>query len=96
MLGGVFVLGLYLWFLYRGMKAVDSSGRAFGGLLSAGLTFSLVIQAMVNMSVATGLGPVTGQPLPLLSWGGSSLVFTGITVGIIISVSRDKVKDAAL
>ena len=96
MLGGIFVLGLYLWFLYRGMKAVDSSGRAFGGLLSAGLTFSLVIQAMVNMSVATGLGPVTGQPLPLLSWGGSSLVFTGITVGIIISVSRDKVKDAAL
>jgi cell division protein FtsW len=55
MLGGIFVLGLYLWFLYRGMKAVDSSGRAFGGLLSAGLTFSLVIQAMVNMSVATGL-----------------------------------------
>lgn len=96
MLGGIFVLGLYLWFLYRGMKAVDSSGRAFGGLLSAGLTFSLVIQAMVNMSVATGLGPVTGQPLPLLSWGGSSLIFTGITVGIIISVSRDKVKDAAL
>ncbi|MFY7827586.1 MAG: FtsW/RodA/SpoVE family cell cycle protein [Flectobacillus sp.] len=96
MIGGIFVLGLYLWFLYRGMKAVDSSGRAFGGLLSAGLTFSLVIQAIVNMSVATGLGPVTGQPLPLLSWGGSSLIFTGITMGIIISVSKDKVKDSAL
>lgn len=96
MIGGVTVLGLYLWLLYRGMKAVDSSGRAFGGLLSAGLTFSLVIQAMINMGVATGVGPVTGQPLPLLSWGGSSLIFTGITVGIIISVSRDKVKDAVL
>ncbi|MFC0184688.1 cell division protein FtsW [Pseudarcicella hirudinis] len=95
-LGGITVLGLYLWFLYRGMKAVDSSGRAFGGLLSAGLTFSLVIQALVNMGVATGLGPVTGQPLPLLSMGGSSLIFTGITVGIIISVSRDKVKDSVL
>jgi cell division protein FtsW len=96
MIGGLFVMALYLWFLYRGMKAVDSSGRAFGGLLSAGLTFSLVIQAMVHMGVATGLGPVTGQPLPLLSMGGSSLLFTGAMIGIIISVSKDKVRDAVL
>ena len=96
MIGGLIVMGLYLWFLYRGMKAVDSSGRAFGGLLSAGLTFSLVIQAMVHMGVATGLGPVTGQPLPLLSMGGSSLLFTGTMIGIIISVSKDKVRDAVL
>jgi cell division protein FtsW len=96
MIGGVFVLILYLWLLYRGMKAVDSSGRAFGGLLSAGLTFSLVIQAMVHMGVATGLGPVTGQPLPLLSMGGSSLLFTGAMIGIIISVSKDKVRDTVL
>ncbi|PWK27957.1 cell division protein FtsW [Arcicella aurantiaca] len=96
MLGGLFVLCLYLWLLYRGMKAVDSSGRAFGGLLSAGLTFSLVIQAMVHMGVATGLGPVTGQPLPLLSMGGSSLLFTGAMIGIIISVSKDKIKDSVL
>ena len=96
MIGGLFVMSLYLWFLYRGMKAVDSSGRAFGGLLSAGLTFSLVIQAMVHMGVATGLGPVTGQPLPLLSMGGSSLLFTGAMIGIIISVSKDKVSDAVL
>lgn len=96
MIGGLIVMSLYLWFLYRGMKAVDSSGRAFGGLLSAGLTFSLVIQAMVHMGVATGLGPVTGQPLPLLSMGGSSLLFTGAMIGIIISVSKDKVKDSVL
>ena len=96
MIGGLFVMSLSLWFLYRGMKAVDSSGRAFGGLLSAGLTFSLVIQAMVHMGVATGLGPVTGQPLPLLSMGGSSLLFTGAMIGIIISVSKDKVRDAVL
>lgn len=93
-IGGFTVLCMYLWLLYRGMKAVDSSGRAFGGLLSAGLTFSLVIQALVNMGVATGLGPVTGQPLPMLSMGGSSLIFTGMTVGIIIAVSRDKVEDS--
>jgi cell division protein FtsW len=96
MIGGMVVLMLYLWLLYRGMKAVDSSGRAFGGLLSAGLTFSLVIQAMVHMGVATGLGPVTGQPLPLLSMGGSSLLFTGAMIGIIISVSKDKVRDSVL
>lgn len=96
MIGGTIVLILYLWFLYRGMKAVDSSGRAFGGLLSAGLTFSLVIQAMVHMGVATGLGPVTGQPLPLLSMGGSSLLFTGVMIGIIISVSKDKVRNSVL
>jgi cell division protein FtsW len=96
MIGGMIVLSLYLWLLYRGMKAVDSSGRAFGGLLSAGLTFSLVIQAMVHMGVATGLGPVTGQPLPLLSMGGSSLLFTGAMIGIIISVSKDKVRDSVL
>ncbi len=95
-IGGFTVLCMYLWLLYRGMKAVDSSGRAFGGLLSAGLTFSLVIQALVNMGVATGLGPVTGQPLPMLSMGGSSLIFTGMTVGIIIAVSRDKVEDSVL
>ena len=96
LIGGMVVLTLYLWFLYRGMKAVDSSGRAFGGLLSAGLTFSLVIQAMVHMGVATGLGPVTGQPLPLLSMGGSSLLFTGAMIGIIISVSKDKIRDSVL
>ena len=89
LLGGLFTLFLYLWLLYRGMKAVANSDRAFGGLLSAGLSFSLVIQALVNMAVATGLVPVTGLPLPLVSMGGTSLLFTGIAIGIILSVSRE-------
>ncbi|WMJ75500.1 FtsW/RodA/SpoVE family cell cycle protein [Cytophagaceae bacterium ABcell3] len=88
MIGGIIVLFLYLALLYRAMSAVVKSERAFGGLLSAGLGFSLVIQAMINMGVAVGLGPVTGQPLPLLSMGGTSLLFTGISLGIILSVSR--------
>ncbi|MCC2548664.1 FtsW/RodA/SpoVE family cell cycle protein [Hymenobacter sp. BT175] len=88
MLGGCFVLFLYLAFLYRGLKTVMNSYGAFGGLLSAGLSFSLVLQAMVNMGVAVGLGPITGLPLPLLSMGGTSLIFTGISIGIILSVSR--------
>lgn len=88
MVGGVVVLVLYLILLHRGMKASYNSDRAFGGLLSAGLSFDLVCQAMVNMGVVVGLGPITGQPLPLISMGGTSMVFTGLAVGIILSVSR--------
>jgi cell division protein FtsW len=91
--GGVFTIFLYLALLYRGMRVVANSDRAFGGLLSAGLAFSLVVQAMVNMGVAVGLGPITGLPLPLLSMGGTSLLFTGIALGIIISVSRGEIKE---
>ena len=93
MMGGVIVLMLYLALLYRGMKTVANSERAFGGLLSAGLSFSLVLQAMVNMAVVVGLGPITGLPLPFLSMGGTSLLFTGLSLGIILSVSRGEVDD---
>ena len=88
MIGGIIVLLLYLILLHRGMKAAYNSERAFGGLLSAGLSFDLVCQAMVNMGVVVGLGPITGQPLPLISMGGTAMVFTGLSVGIILSVSR--------
>jgi len=82
------VLILYLILLSRGMKAVYNSERAFGGLLSAGLSFAIVVQALVNMGVVVGLGPITGLPLPLISMGGTSLLFTGFSIGIILSVSR--------
>ncbi len=88
LLGGLFVLGLYLLLIYRGIVVVASTSQAFGGILSAGLTFSIGLQAMLNMSVAVGLVPITGVPLPLLSMGGTSLLFTGIALGIILSVSR--------
>ncbi len=88
MIGGIVVLVLYLVLLHRGMKAAYNSERAFGGLLSAGLSFDLVCQAMVNMGVVVGLGPITGQPLPLISMGGTSMVFTGLAIGIVLSVSR--------
>jgi cell division protein FtsW len=88
MVGGATVLFLYLALLFRGMRIVASSTKSFGGLLSAGLSFALVLQAMVNMAVAVGLGPITGLPLPLLSMGGTSLAFTGFSLGIILSVSR--------
>ncbi|MBO3700167.1 FtsW/RodA/SpoVE family cell cycle protein [Roseivirga sp. E12] len=92
-IGGVFVLFLYLVLLYRGMRVVANSDRAFGGLLSAGLSFAIVIQALVNIGVVVGLGPVTGQTLPLISMGGTSLLFTGLALGIILSVSRGEQED---
>jgi len=93
LVGGVSVLFLYMALLYRGVVTTARSDRPFGGLLSAGLSFSLVLQAIINMGVAVGLGPITGQPLPLLSMGGTSLLFTGISLGIILSVSRGEISD---
>ncbi|MCE7994406.1 MAG: FtsW/RodA/SpoVE family cell cycle protein [Roseivirga sp.] len=92
-IGGLFVLFLYIVLLYRGMRVVANSDRAFGGLLSAGLTFAIVIQALVNIGVVVGLGPVTGQTLPLISMGGTSMLFTGLSLGIVLSVSRGEQED---
>ncbi len=91
LVGGVLILLLYLALLYRGMQTAAESERAFGGLLSAGLSFALVIQALVNMGVAVGLGPITGLPLPLISMGGTSQLFMSISLGIILSVSRGEI-----
>ncbi len=86
--GGVVVLFFYLWLLYRAGLIVKRSSRTFPAFLAIGLTISIVIQAMINMAVVVNLLPVTGQPLPLVSMGGSSLVFTSIALGIILSVSN--------
>jgi cell division protein FtsW len=87
--GGLAIVVLYLVLLYRCVRIVVRSPKAFGALLAAGLSFSLTIQAFANMAVAVGLGPVTGVPLPLVSMGGTSMIFTSIAFGIILSVSRD-------
>lgn len=91
--GGIVVVLLYLGLLWRGILTASRSDRAFGGLLSAGLSFALVMQAMINMGVAVGLGPITGLPLPLVSMGGTSLLFTGLALGIILSVSRGETNE---
>ncbi|WP_425390800.1 FtsW/RodA/SpoVE family cell cycle protein [Ekhidna sp.] len=91
LIGGILILFLYLALLYRGMKAAEQNDRAYGGLLSAGLSFALVIQALVNMGVAVGLGPVTGLTLPFISMGGTSQLFAGVALGIILSVSRGEI-----
>ena len=89
LIGGFTLIGLYLFLLYRCIKIVTKAPKAFGALLAAGLSFSLTIQAFANMAVAVGLGPVTGVPLPLVSMGGTSMLFTSVAFGIILAVSRD-------
>ncbi len=84
---GVLIVLLYLILLFRGTKIATQSPRMFGSLLAFGCAFSLTFQAMINMAVATNLFPVTGQPLPMLSMGGTSIWFTSIGIGIILSVS---------
>ena len=87
---GLFIPILFLWFMYRGASVIRFSVKPLGGLLSAGLTFSIVLQAFINMLVSVGAGPVTGQPMPMISSGGTSLIFTAISIGLILSVSRDR------
>lgn len=86
--GGFGLISLYLIFLFRCIRLVIKSPRAFGALLAVGLAFSLVIQAFINMGVAVNVFPVTGLPLPLVSMGGTSILFNSIAFGIILSVSR--------
>jgi cell division protein FtsW len=88
-IGGAVLLFLYIALMYRCIRIVTLSPRAFGAFLAAGLGFSLTIQALANMAVAVGLGPVTGVPLPLVSMGGTSILFTSVALGIILSVSRN-------
>lgn len=92
LLGGVGVIVLYLMLFYRGIKIGQKADKTFGTFLAVGLSFSLVFQAMINMAVAVNLFPVTGQPLPLVSMGGTSIWFTCLAIGIILSVSRDSEK----
>jgi cell division protein FtsW len=92
-IGATLVILLYLGLLYRGLMTATKSSRAFGGLLAAGLSLAIVLQAMVNIGVAVGLLPITGLPLPLVSMGGTSLLFTGLSLGIILSVSRGEIDE---
>jgi cell division protein FtsW len=88
LLGGLGVLLLYLILLYRSIKIALRTPKHFGGLLALGLSFLLTSQAVINMAVAVRLFPTTGQPLPLLSMGGTSVVFTCLSIAMILSVSR--------
>jgi len=89
LLGAIFPMLLYLILFYRALRIATKIASVFGGLICIGLMFSLVFQAFINMLVSVGVLPVTGQTLPLISMGGTSILFTCITLGIILSVSND-------
>jgi len=87
LIGGVLMVALYLWLFFRAGLIVRRSRSTYGAFLAYGLSLGLVLQAFVNMAVAVGLVPVTGQTLPLVSMGGSSIFFTSLATGMILSVS---------
>jgi cell division protein FtsW len=88
-MGGAFIIFIYLVFLFRSIRLFKRCPYAFGAFLAIGLSFTLVLQAMANMAVNVNLFPVTGVTLPLVSMGGSSFLFTCLSIGIILSVSRN-------
>jgi cell division protein FtsW len=89
LIGGVSAILLYLILLFRAVRISLKVDSIFGGLIVVGLMFSLVFQALINMLVSVEIMPVTGQTLPLISMGGTSIVFTCISIGIVLSVSRN-------
>ncbi|HOI00049.1 MAG TPA: FtsW/RodA/SpoVE family cell cycle protein [Bacteroidales bacterium] len=88
LVGASILVLLYTILLYRGVRISSKSPSLFGSLLAIGIIFSIVFQAFINMAVAVNLLPVTGQPLPLISMGGTSVLFTCLALGLVLSVSR--------
>lgn len=88
LLGGMVVLSLYMLLFFRFIVAAHTTNSLFGKLLVVGLGFPIIFQALINMGVAVELLPVTGQTLPLISSGGSSIWMTCIAIGIILSVTK--------
>lgn len=88
LIGAISIIGLYLLLLFRFVVAAHKSNSLFGKLVVVGLGFPIVFQALINMAVAVELLPVTGQTLPLISSGGSSVWMTCIAIGIILSVTK--------
>jgi cell division protein FtsW len=79
---------LYLFFLYRIIVIVRKSNRAFGALMAVGLGVSITLQAVLHMGVNVHLLPNTGITLPFISWGGTSILFNAVAIGIILSISN--------
>lgn len=88
LIGTVAVLALFFLFAWRGFKVAISAPDIFGSLLATGLTTMIIVQALMNIAVVTASMPVTGIPLPFISFGGSALIFTLAGVGILLNISR--------
>jgi cell division protein FtsW len=88
LIGCGLIMLLFIILIWRGMVAASKAKDKFGRLLATGITAVLAVQAIINMAVVTGSMPVTGVPLPFISYGGSSLVFNLIAVGVLLNISR--------
>tara|TARA_B100000780_G_scaffold276279_1_gene244551 strand:+ start:1776 stop:2954 length:1179 start_codon:yes stop_codon:yes gene_type:complete len=93
LIGGFGLLLLYYILFYRSIQAARKCERPFGSYLAMGLGLMITLQALINMGVSVRLFPTTGQPLPLVSFGGTSLLFTCLSIGLILSVSRAPMLD---
>ncbi|MBK6947671.1 MAG: FtsW/RodA/SpoVE family cell cycle protein [Haliscomenobacter sp.] len=87
-IGGAILISMYVVLFFRVTRLVTKSPKAFGAIVAIGLSISMVLQAFINMAVATHLVPVTGVTLPMVSMGGTSIMFSCLAFGVILSVSR--------
>lgn len=91
--GAICILLLYLSLLYRTVRITTYTDNIYRCLLAIGLGFSITFQAFINVAVSLGMGPVTGVTLPFVSMGGTSLIFTGLALGMILSAERGEIED---
>ncbi len=88
LIGCIFIIALFLVFIWRGISVAINAKDTYGNLLGIGITSVIAVQAIINIAVVTGSIPVTGVPLPFISYGGSSLVFNMMAVGVLLNISR--------
>ena len=94
LIGGIAIPLLYIIFLTRGGIIIRRCNRTFPTFLATGAVTIIILQAVINMAVSSGAIPVTGQPLPWVSWGGTSQLFTAVTFGLLLSVSSENDQEA--
>ena len=93
LLGSLLIIGLFIVFAYRGIKIAHDAADAFGSLLAVGITVWIVVQAIIHAGVVSELTPVTGMPLPFISYGGSALIMEMAGVGLLINISKQGIRE---
>lgn len=88
LIGCLCIIGLFVFFVYRGIKVAMTASDSYGTLLATGITSVIAVQAIINIAVITGSMPVTGVPMPFISYGGTSLVINMMAMGILLNISR--------
>lgn len=92
LIGSLLIIGLFFTFIQRGLMIASKCPDMYGKLLAIGITFSIGFQAFLNMSVASSFLPATGVPLPFISYGGSSLIVSLCMVGILLNISKKRIR----